>query len=62
LTERFNLEFHAEAFNAFNHASFALPLNGSGGVADFTSPSSFGVVTSTASTPRQMQLALRLEF
>jgi hypothetical protein len=62
LTERFNLEFHAEAFNAFNHASFALPLNGSGGVADFTSPSSFGVITSTASTPRQMQFALRLEF
>jgi hypothetical protein len=62
LTERFNMEFHAEAFNAFNHASFALPLNGSGGVADFTSPSSFGVITSTASTPRQMQFALRFEF
>ena len=62
LNERFHLEFHAEAFNAFNHPSFALPLNGAGGVADFTLPSSFGVITSTASSPRQMQFALRLEF
>jgi len=62
LNERFHLEFHAEAFNAFNHPSFALPLNGVGGVADFTLPSSFGVITSTSNTPRQMQFALRLEF
>lgn len=62
LNERVHLEFHAEAFNAFNHPSFALPLNGAGGVADFTLPSSFGVITSTANTPRQMQFALRLEF
>jgi len=62
LNERFRLEFHAEAFNAFNHPSFALPLNGTGGVADFTLPSSFGVITSTASAPREMQFALRLEF
>jgi hypothetical protein len=62
LTERFHLEFFAQAFNAFNHPSFALPLNGTGGVADFTLPSSFGVITSTASIPREMQFALRLEF
>jgi hypothetical protein len=62
LNERFHLEFHAEAFNAFNHPSFALPLNGAGGVADFTLPSSFGVITSTASAPREMQFGLRLEF
>jgi Carboxypeptidase regulatory-like domain len=62
VTEKVHLEFHAEAFNLFNHPSFALPLNGSGGVADITSPSSFGVITSTASIPREMQFALRLEF
>lgn len=62
LKEQFHLEFHAEAFNAFNHPSFALPLNGAGGVADFTTPSSFGVITSTASSPRVMQFGLRLEF
>ncbi|HET6177882.1 MAG TPA: hypothetical protein VFE61_13165, partial [Candidatus Sulfotelmatobacter sp.] len=62
LNERFRLEFHAEAFNAFNHPSFALPLNGIGGVADFTLPSSFGVITATSNTPRQLQFALRLEF
>ena len=62
MTERVHMEFHAEAFNAFNHPSFALPLNGAGGVADFTLPSSFGVITSTANAPRQLQFALRLEF
>jgi hypothetical protein len=62
VNERFHVEFHAEAFNAFNHPSFALPLNGAGGVADFTLPSSFGVITSTASAPREMQFGLRLEF
>ena len=62
LSEKFHLEFHAEAFNVFNHTSFALPLNNSAGVADFTDPSSFGVITNTASVPRQMQFALRLEF
>jgi len=62
LNERFHLEFHAEAFNAFNHPSFALPLNGLGGVADFTLPSSFGVITATSNSPRQLQFALRLEF
>jgi hypothetical protein len=41
LTEKFNLQFRAEAFNVFNHASFALPLNGVGGVADFTKPKQF---------------------
>ena len=62
MTERVRMEFHAEAFNVFNHPSFALPLNGAGGVADFTLPSSFGVITSTANAPRQLQFALRLEF
>ena len=62
VTEKMHLEFHTEAFNVFNHPSFALPLNGLGGVADFTLPSSFGVITSTTNTPRQMQFALRLEF
>jgi hypothetical protein len=62
LSEKFRLEFHAEAFNVFNHPSFTLPLNGVAGVAEINSPSSFGVITSTASIPREMQFALRLEF
>lgn len=62
LQERFTLQFRAEAFNAFNHPSFALPLNNVAGTADFTNPSSFGVITQTASSPREMQFALRLEF
>ncbi len=62
LKEQFHLEFYAQAFNAFNHPSFALPLNGTGGVADFTNPGSFGVITSTANAPRVMQFGLSLEF
>jgi len=63
LLERMNLQFRAEAFNAFNHPSFALPLNNiASGTADFTNPSTFGVITQTASIPREMQFALRLEF
>ena len=62
LKEQFHLEFYAQAFNAFNHPSFALPLNGAGGVADFTTPSSFGVITSTSNAPRVMQFGLSLEF
>lgn len=58
LTERFGLEFRAEAYNVFNHVNFALP---GGSVADITQPSTFGVITSDAG-PRVMQFSLRLDF
>ena len=50
------LKFRADAFNAFNHASFNLPT------VDITRPSSFGQITTTASAARVLQGALRLEF
>jgi hypothetical protein len=53
--ERVNLKFRADAFNVFNHPTFALPNN------DITS-ASFGQITSTTGAPRVVQLALRLEF
>lgn len=49
------LKFRADAFNAFNHPSFSLPN------ASIVS-SSFGQITTTASTPRVLQFALRLEY
>lgn len=60
--ERFVVEFRADAYNVFNHVNFGLPgTGGSGGTADITDPSSFGVIR-TAAAPRQMQFALRLDF
>jgi hypothetical protein len=50
------LKFRADAFNAFNHASFNLPS------VDITRASSFGQINSTANSARVLQLALRMEF
>ena len=55
VTEEVSLTFHVEAFNAFNDVVFAAPGNVINGP-------NFGVVTSTANQPRQVQLALKLAF
>lgn len=55
-TDRFRLDFRAEAFNLFNRVVFAAP-SGNGLNLNNTA---FGTVTSTANSPRQMQLALKL--
>ncbi|HXA07570.1 MAG TPA: TonB-dependent receptor [Bryobacteraceae bacterium] len=57
LTERFNLEFRAEAFNAFNHAVFTQPDSN---ISD--GPGATGVITSTVIPQRQLQFALKLHF
>src|SRR5215467_14335203 len=58
INEQWNLQFRAEAFNVFNHANFAVPspvvFTGS------NYSSSAGVITSTATTSRQVQFALKL--
>lgn len=55
--ERVNLKFRADAFNALNHPSFNTPSN------DITESSGkFGVISGTSTSPRVLQLALRLEF
>jgi hypothetical protein len=56
LGERFNLEFRAEAFNLANHANFADPNP------FIDIPSVAGSITSTTTTSRQLQLALKLAF
>jgi hypothetical protein len=55
LTERFKLEFRSEFFNAFNHPYFGHP----GAV--IGSPT-FGVLTTTAGAPRDIQFGLKLSF
>jgi hypothetical protein len=55
LTERFNLQFRWEAFNALNHLIMGDPDT------NFGTPQ-FGQVTSTRFDNREMQFALRLEF
>jgi len=55
ISESKRFEFRAEAFNATNTPVFAIPDNG---ISDPT----FGVVSSTANTERQLQLALKFYF
>jgi hypothetical protein len=56
ITERINLQFRAELFNALNHASFNPPAS------NISVPSQVGKITSTSNTPRDIQFGLRLSF
>src|SRR5437867_2389919 len=60
ISERTRLEFRAESFNLLNRANIGLPnpIVFSGGT---TSPSA-GIITSTSTTSRQIQFALKLAF
>jgi hypothetical protein len=55
ISERYKVDFRAEAFNLFNRVQFALP-----GMA--VDGRNFGVVTAQRNQPRQIQLSLRLTF
>jgi len=55
IREKLKLQFRAETYNTFNHNQFAAP------VTTFAS-TTFGQITSSRSTPRNVQLALRLSF
>jgi hypothetical protein len=55
ITEHVRTELRGEAFNLFNTPQFAAPDTG---VSDAT----FGVVSSQANTPRQLQVALKIRF
>lgn len=55
--ERQRLKFRWDSFNTFNHPSFNGPAS-----ATLNNTSAFGIINSTASSPRVSQLALRYEF
>jgi hypothetical protein len=55
LTEKFSLQFRAEALNAFNTPRFSGPNTS-------VTSSSFGTITSQANAPRQMQMGLKVLF
>ncbi|MBV8829258.1 MAG: TonB-dependent receptor [Acidobacteriaceae bacterium] len=55
VTERFQLQFRAESFNAFNRVQFGIPNTNINSTA-------FGVISSQQNTPRNIQLGLRLLF
>ncbi len=60
LHERLNLQFRAEFFNILNHANFNTP-NAVTFTPSGTSPTA-GVITSTSTTSRQIQFALKLRW
>jgi len=56
ITEKVNLQFRAEAFNALNSPFFWLPGT------NLNDSTTFGKIRSTTGQPRVMQMALRLVF
>jgi hypothetical protein len=60
IDEKRSLQFRAEAFNIFNHANFGSPNAVIFSGNSFSS--SAGVITSTSTTSRQIQFALKLLF
>jgi hypothetical protein len=55
IRERVNLEFRAEAFNLFNWVNFGTPDSNVG-------DPGFGIISSTTTSPRVLQLAVKLSF
>lgn len=63
LSEQFRIQFRAEAFNLLNHPSFQLlPTNLTIFQASGAVNASAGKLQSTNSSPRQLQLALKITF
>ncbi len=67
ISETFNVQFRAEVFNIFNHANFNSPVSSSGCCntvfnADGSAASGAGQITATATSSRQMQLALKFAW
>ena len=57
LWEGGTLQFRAEAFNIWNHPQFNPPFG-----TDISTPTTFGKITSTSTTPRVWQFGLKLLF
>ena len=64
LGEAGNIQFRAELFNFLNHANFAIPIRTvfAGRAAAEQPLSSAGLITSTVTSSRQIQFALKIAF
>ncbi len=65
ITERFNVQFRAEIFNILNHPNFSVPPNPNNtDIFDSTGQPSpvAGLLSSTTTTAREIQLALKLTW
>jgi hypothetical protein len=66
ISESFNLQLRVEAFNVFNHANFQAPTNNDafGGRLGFNqeTPGTAGLLDSTATPSRQLQLGAKVIF
>ena len=64
ISERWNLQLRAELFNILNHSNFSLanPIVFDGNSASYTYSSSVAQIYQSATTSRQLQLALKLLF
>jgi hypothetical protein len=62
--ERVNIQFRAELFNVLNHPNFAVPTRTSAELftQTFAPVTTAGLLTTTSTTSRQIQLALKLIF
>ncbi len=61
ISENFNVQFRAEFFNILNHANFASPTDNSTVFDQSGKPiSSAGLITSTQTTSRQIQFAVKI--
>ncbi len=60
ISEQFRIQFRAEAFNTLNHPTFQNPNNTVFAGTGFNA--SAGRITATNSTPRQVQLGLKVVF
>jgi Carboxypeptidase regulatory-like domain/TonB-dependent Receptor Plug Domain/TonB dependent receptor len=61
ISEAFNLQFRAEIFNALNHTNFAPPVTTNTLFnSDASRVSNAGLLTSTTTTSRQLQFALKV--
>ncbi len=56
IAERWRIEFHAQAFNVFNHQDLGNPST------NWSNATTFGKITSTSHGPRQFQFGLRLKY